>query len=510
MLTFLSQKLKFILVFVLVIIAVSFVFFGNWSGNGRRGGATFAAKIKGRPVNLTEYQNAIRASRIAYTLSTGRIPGSGDEAGREISQQAWLRLLLLEEIHQAGLAIKPEEVQLNIRNSPLFQDPEKKTFSPENFKKFQDFVLNPQGVGLERFFEIMREQVLIETWMQSLQDTVVVPPSEADAAFKNYFAPVNMEYLQLSPESLAGKIETNDGILRAFYEKHSDRFALPEQRKVEYVLFKLPPAPKDQSADETAKTRRALGEKAYQFTEPFYNAMESNAPLPDFAAQAKGAGLEVQTSPYFAKEGFVIPGPSGTSLAQLAFTLTPAKPVSDYVQINEGFAVLRLKEVQPPTLRPFDSVKDDVRKAFLENETNLRAQAAIESLTAKLKQELAAGKTFAQAAAAAGQSPAKLPAFVVASPDPKSAQTALLNAARYRSIQLQPGQISDPTPLEGKVVIFHLASRGEPDAAKRAEALPRVTAELAQENSRRARDLYFASLIEAKGTQFPGNLFGGN
>lgn len=506
MLTFLSQKLKFILVIILAIIGISFVFFGDWSGSGRGRGPAFSAKIQGHPISLTDFQHSIRASRIAYTLGTGQIPGSGNEVSRAIAQQAWTRLLLLAEIHGAGLTASPADVQEAIRKHPIFQDPAKKAFSPEYFKRFQDYVLTPQGVTLDRFFEIMRDQLLIEAWLGGLQDSAVIQVAEAEEAFRNLYGPVTMDYIQITPASVAGKIQPDDTALRGFYDKRTDRFALPEQRKVDYILIKLPANASSLPADAQTKIRRELGEKAYQFTEPFYTALENGKPAPDFVTQAKAAGLEVQTSPYFTRDGFVFSGPTGTSLAQMAFTLTPERPVSDYVQVAEGYAILHLREVQPPSVRPFETVKEEVRKAYIESETNIRLQAASDNIALNIRKDLAAGKTFAQAAAAAGQKPASLPTFVVAAQDAKGATHPLLNTARFRSMQLKPGQLSQPFPHEGNIVLLHLVSRGEPDASKQAEVLPRLKEQLLQQRRGQIREEYLTGLGERKGTTIPANL----
>jgi|GEM_PF-437154 len=506
MLTFLSQKFKFILVIVLAIIGVSFVFFGDWSGRGRGRGPVFAAKIEGRSVSLTDFQHSIRASRIAYTMGTGQVPGSGNDISRAISQQAWTRLLLLAEIHQAGLTASPADVQDAIRKHPIFQDPVKKTFSPEYFKRFQDYVLTPQGVTLDRFFEIMRDQILIEAWLGGLQDAAVIQVAEAEEAFRNLYGPVTMDYIQITPASVIGKIQPDDQTLRSFYDKRTDRFSLPEQRKVDYILLKLPANVSTLPADAQAKVRRELGEKAYQFTEPFYTALETGKPAPDFAAQAKAAGLELQSSPYFARDGFVFSGPTGTALAQMAFTLTPERPVSDYVQVAEGYAILHLREIQPPSVRPFETVKEEVRKAYIESESNIRLQAASENIALNIRKDLDAGKTFTQAAAAAGQKVLPLPTFVVAAQDAKGATNPLLNTARFRSMQLKPGQLSQPFPQEGNIVLLHLVSRGEPDATKQAEVLPRLKEQLLQQRRGQLREEYLTGLGERKGTTIPANL----
>jgi len=505
MLTFLSHKLKFILIFVLVIIGISFVFFGDWSGGA--GGPTFAAKIKGQPIALTEYQNSLRASRVAYTLGTGQIPGTSEDFTRALSQQAWTRLMVLSEARAAGLTISPQDLQDAVRKQPLFQDPKTQTFSPETFKRFQDFVLTPQGITLERFLEMMREQLVMDIWLASLQDTAVVQPTEAVNTFRKLYGPVTLDYVRITPASVIGTLQPDEDTLKAFYEKRTERFSLPEQRKVDYVLFKTPANIASQPAEAQAKIRRELGEKAFQFTEPFYTALENGAPLPDFTAQAKAAGLEVVTSPYFARNGFLFSGPTGSSLAQIAFTLTNEKPVSDYIQTAEGFAVLRLKEIQPTAVQPYESVKNEVRKVYLENETQARLQAASENVVLKIRSELAAGKNFAQAAAAAGQKSATLPVFVTATPDAKSPPNPLQNTARFRSMQLEPGQVSDPFPQEADVVILHLAARGEPDAAKQGEILPRIQEQLLQQRRGQVRDEYLTALGKQKGTVLPANLF---
>jgi hypothetical protein len=505
MIIFLGQKLKFLLIFILVVVGISFVFFGDWSGHGGSG-LVIPAKIQGRNITVPELQQAIRAERLIYTVSSGQLPPSGSEADRNFASRGWNRLLILNEAQKSGFTVPASKLETFIRTNPIFQKPGTQEYSPEQFARFKQFVLDPQGITPDRFLEIIRDQFIYEFWVGALESTAVVLPDETEKAFQSLFGKASLEYIAIPAASVTASIPVNDEVLRGYYDKRPERFQLPEQRKVDVVFFRLPANADKLSEEERTKLRRSLGEKAYQFTEPFYAAAEAGQPLPDFNEAVKAAGLTVETSPYIARGGSVPGTTGGTALAGVAFTLDENRSLSDYIAIPEGFAVLRLREIQPPTLRPFDAVKAEVRKAYLETETNLRLQAAGENLVIRLRKELAEGKSWPQAVAASGARSISIPPFVPASgPDAKMAVSDL---ARLLSTQLEPGKISDPLPQGDTVYIFHLAARAEPEASVRSEMLPRVQEQLLQQRRLQIREEWLTSLSSAPGTVVPRELLG--
>ncbi|MEY2852857.1 MAG: hypothetical protein RL549_1556, partial [Verrucomicrobiota bacterium] len=74
MITFLHDKLKGLLLILLAVIAISFIFFGNWTPSG---GVDPAAgnmgKIGGRTLSLNDLIAAQRQTLLEVTLETGRI-----------------------------------------------------------------------------------------------------------------------------------------------------------------------------------------------------------------------------------------------------------------------------------------------------------------------------------------------------------------------------------------------------------------------------------------------------
>lgn len=502
MITFLGQKLKFVLICVFVIIAVSFVFFDSVS-TAPSGGSAIPAKIHGRNLTVPEFQKAIRAERLLFTLGSGQLPPTSSEADRHFASRAWNRLLVLEEARRTGFTVPSSKLESFIRTHPLFHKPGTEEYSPEQFARFKQFVLDPQGISPERFLEILRDQLVFESWIGAIQANAVVLPAEEEAAFRRLFGKVTLHIIEIPAATVAKDIALDDASLRAFYDQRPERFQLPEQRKFDAVILRLPPGSDKLSEEERTRARRVLGEKAYQFTEPFYAAAEAGREQPDFAAAAKAAGLTVETTPYLARGG-VFPGTSSDALLEAGFLLTPEKPVSDYIALPEGFAVLRLREVQPPTLRPFESVKAEVRAAYLASETSRRLQAVGENLVLRLRKELAEGRTWAQAVAAAGTRSTALPAFAPADgPNPKSPAA---DYARVMASQLEPGQVSDLVSAQGRAWVFHLQSRAEPDLALRETMLPRLRQQLLQQRQAQLLEDWLTSRSRLPGTVPPDGL----
>jgi hypothetical protein len=98
------------------------------------------------------------------------------------------------------------------------------------------------------------------------------------------------------------------------------------------------------------------------------------------------------------------------------------------------------------------------------------------------------------------------PFTAVEGPDPKLPTADL---ARVIASQLEPGQVSDLLPTEGRSWIFYLESRAEPDPAQREVVLPRLRQQLLQQRRLQLREEWLASRSRLPGTVAPAGLDSG-
>ncbi len=497
MLTFLHQKFRFLLIITLAIVGISFIFFGPEAGGGRPT-SVMGATIDGRPVTPPEFNLMHRSVQILYTLQTGQLPDRSPRMEEIMAMQTWHRLVVLAEANRTGLRISPEAVNQYIRSHPFFTDQESGKFDPRALKQFEMVVLQPQGVSLERFQEIIRDQMLFETMLESAAGTAVVQPAEIDEVWRSLYGKADLSYVEVQLKDVLADIETGEDARRAYYEAHTATYQRPEHRSGSYVLFldKNPPA--DEAARERAM--RTLGEKAFQFSDPFYRAYEEGGAVPDFEQQAATQDLAVVRSEPVPESHPILPGDTEAALTRALFRLSEARPVSDYVKVPGGFAVIKLETVEAARPLPYEEVAAQVATDYRAHEEKRLLRDRGQEIHSALRTALQAGESWTAAAAALGLTAKEIPAFAPAGDD---IQHPLAEEARYWAQQLRPGGVSQPVVETDRAAVFYLASRSDPEQEEAVILKDRVRQQLERQRSFQMQETWLQSRYATPGTSIP-------
>ncbi len=209
-------------------------------------------------------------------------------------------------------------------------------------------------------------------------------PSEE--AFKQTLAQQKMSPEQLRADArtemlvtkmLQAEIESNVAVTPAqvqdFYEKNPDRFKQGERVRASHILLRLP-----EQADEAAKA--AVKVKAT-------DVLKQVRAGKDFAALAKQYSEDPGSAPgggdlnYFQKGQMVGPFDAAVFAMKVG-------DVSDLVETQFGFHIIKLTDKQTERAVPLDEVRSQIQQ-FLENQARQeQTQALIKALAAKGKVEI--------------------------------------------------------------------------------------------------------------------------
>lgn len=211
--------------------------------------------------------------------------------------------------------------------------------------------------------------------------TVEDPSEEALAAYlkeneQAYSAPEyrDLTLLVLGPEDLVEEIEVSDADVRAAYDSRIDSYRKPEQRRIEQLL----------AADEAVIRRAAemvAGGQSFEAT----------------AAAMKADGVERS------EVGPLARGDLPASLDEAAWGLAEGA-VSAPVQSAFGWHLLRASSIEPEETRPFEAVRDELRRELALE----RAGNELPDLATRLDDEIAAGTPLDEAGAKLGLEVLKL------------------------------------------------------------------------------------------------------
>ena len=216
------------------------------------------------------------------------------------------------------------------------------------------------GVSLNAFFE--KREVQIATFLASEMAAKIVPTdAELETFYKEnqslFQAPeqVNMEYLILDQESVKKSISISDVDLKSYYDQNVARLSGSEERRASHILIN---ASKAASAADRQKAKMRADELLQilrKSPEAFADLAKKNSQ--DTGSAANGGDLE-----FFARGAMVKP------FEDAAFAMKKGD-ISDVVESDFGYHIIKLTDVKTPKQRSFDELRASL-------ESDLKAQQA--------------------------------------------------------------------------------------------------------------------------------------
>lgn len=404
MLNFLRKKstMKIILWIIVVVVVVSFVFWGfgrNVSGPSRR--YKYAGIMYGKRVPIDEYAASYEAVYRQALLTYGNnLPKIIDSLN--IQQQAWDRLLLIHEADRQGIKVTDKEVVETIRSIPLFQ--EDGTFSQERYELILNKYLKTQPRHYE---EEIRNGLKISELIEGILDKVDLSDQELLQRYKEENEKVKVSYALIEANNYKDKINPSEEELQAFYRKNQEAFRTPPMVNISYIsatvadtleeatvtdeeiasfyeknkdLYVITPeeaadAPEEQQEPETEY--KPLDEVKEQIRTNIQNAKAKDLAY-DIAIDADGllregasfkdaadkTGLQIKETGYFSASESIPDIGWNFQFLNTAFSLDENE-VSGITELPNGYYILKLLGRKDSYIPDFAEVKESVKDAFI-------------------------------------------------------------------------------------------------------------------------------------------------
>ena len=191
MLEQMRKHMGWIMWVILILVIVSFLFFGIYPSGGGRGEA---AVVNGDVITSTELNRAYR--NMVETYRQIFKDQMNDNMTKTLKQQALRELiqnrLLVQEAERIGLKVSDEEVQAVIMRTPAFTNQGR--FDRAAYERYLDYI----NVKPSVFEETQRNYLLRLRMEQIIEDSVDVTEDELKAA-----------YASRNPKAKAGDYEKN-------------------------------------------------------------------------------------------------------------------------------------------------------------------------------------------------------------------------------------------------------------------------------------------------------------
>ena len=386
---------------VMGFISLSFVVWGV--GDIFRGfGSGKVAQVGGAEIGADAYRNAYQTQLQALQRQAKRAITNDEARAMGLDRQVLSRLIseaILDDRALAmGLGLSDQEIAKSILNDPNFAGPNGKF----DVARFRD-LLRDNGFTEQSFTREQRRAYLRQQIVEALAGKLNTPTALLEAVNRYRAETRAVEYFVI-PASAVGEIPApSDQDLQTLYEARKASLRAPEFRKLSYLA--IAPAslakPNEVSdADAKAAYERVKGQRfgaaekreLEQLVFPDEKAaadalakVKAGASLADVA---KEAGLQVAELGTVAKADLF-----DKAIAEAGFSLAQGA-VSDPVQGQFGWALVKAVSISPESVKPFEDVAGEIKTEIAVG----RARKTAMALRDKIEDERTSGKALADAA----------------------------------------------------------------------------------------------------------------
>jgi peptidyl-prolyl cis-trans isomerase D len=301
----------------------------------------------------------------------------------------------LVEAERHGIRVSDEELRAQIFAFPAFQE-------------------GGQFVGQQRYAMILRSQrppmtpadfeenlrrsMVIDKFRDAVTEWMSLGDAEAKHEYRTRNEKVKLQLVALTADTFRDKVALTDADVASYFEAHKAEYRVGERRKIKYLLIdqeqvrkKLSVAPDEvqtyyndniqqfQSPEQVRASHILLkteGKDKESVRKQAAAVLEQVKAGGDFAALAKkysedeGSQVNGGDLDYFGR-GRMVP-----AFEQAAFAMQPGQ-VSDLVETEYGFHIIKVTDRKPETTRPLDEVRQQITEQlqFQKMQQALEAQA---------------------------------------------------------------------------------------------------------------------------------------
>ncbi|MEH6455123.1 MAG: SurA N-terminal domain-containing protein [Cocleimonas sp.] len=375
---------------VVGLIAVPFALFGISSYLDGGSGGLVAAKVNGEEIPAQQVQGIVlqQRQRLAQMFG-GRLPPNMSENAikNQALEQVVNEVLIRQESEKNGYRASNQEVYDTISGIEAFQ-----TNGQFNSQAYEE-LLASQRRSKSEFENQIRDSISNQQFTEAVTNGAFIPSSlvskyqglqnqtrdvetftlnkadyesqvsvsadevktEFDANLKSYMTTekVKLSYVLLKQDDIAANLSPEDGALQLFYEDNQSRYIEPEQRRVAHILVKITDDKK---------------EEAQVKAQGFYDQIQAGEKtFEELAVSASDDELAVKKN---GEIGLIAQGEMGVQFDTAVFSVALLKgSMSEVVETEAGFAILKILDVIASKTKSFDSVKSEVEKLYRTEES---------------------------------------------------------------------------------------------------------------------------------------------
>lgn len=393
-LDFLRKKTRSVFTYVVfALIIIVFVLYFGYGDVGERK-EHWVAKVNDQPISYQDYQGAFARLVQFYQEMNKTTLDSKTVEALGLKKQAYEMMvdncLLHQGADELGFAVPKAELRDTILTTPAFQrdgvfDAElykralwqsKLKLTPEEYEtrvavdlvnsRMRTLVQDGVKLSERELWDAYRwENEKINLMYVEIDPSTIAPSSPiSEEEVKQYFSDhkaefrepekIKVKYMEFRPQTHEGRVEISAAEIEAYYKEFSEEFWQPAQVHARHILIRVDP-------NQGPEAREAAKKKA----EEVLGMVKGGKPFEELAkkfSQDPGSAKNGGDLGFFPRGQMVKP------FEDAAFNLR-AGEVSDLVETQFGYHLIKAEEVRQEGLRPFDEVREEIAKKIREEKT---------------------------------------------------------------------------------------------------------------------------------------------
>ena len=386
MFDFIRKHTKITMGLLFLLIVPSFVLLGL-NDYGQREGTVVVATVDGRDISQADWDNAhrqevdrLRAQMPGLDLKLLDTP----EAKYSTLERLVRERVIAAAAEQLKLATSDQRLANELQANPQIAMLRKAdgTLDMDRYKQ----LLSSQGMTPEMFEASVRSEMSTRQVLVGVLGTATAARAVADSALAAYFdqravelahfkpsayidklkpteeelqqyhqakasefmsrEQADIEYLVLDAQTVSNSLQVSQAELKSYYEQNAQRMAGKQERRASHILINAP-------KDAPAAQREAAKAKASELLVQARKAPERFAELARKNSQDSGSAKDGGDLDYFSRGAMVKP------FEDAVFALEKGQ-VSDLVETDFGYHIIRLTDIRSPKVRSFEEMKDEL------------------------------------------------------------------------------------------------------------------------------------------------------
>lgn len=374
---------------------------------GGVGSSDVLAAIEGRRITAGEfrriYYQQLQAYRAAYggNLSDDLIRQLGLD--QRLLQQMIDEEAALAEATRLGLRASNAELRERILTMPAFQE-DGQFIGDARYRQLLQLQNPPMRPS--EFEEQLRRSLVIDKLRMALTEWMSVPDAEVDAEFHRRNEKVKLEVVAFQADTFREGITATDAEIGAAYEADPERYRAPEKRRIRHLLIDMQ-AMRQTAVIPPGDLQRYYDDNLDQFSTPEQvrashillktegkdeaavqtlaeEVLEKARGGADFAALAEQYSEDEGSAENGGDLGFFGRGAMVPEFEETAFSIAP-NVVSDLVQTQYGFHIIKVTEKQEGVTRSLDEVRAQIEEQLQWERAQTQATRRAETVSAQIR-----------------------------------------------------------------------------------------------------------------------------